>query len=46
MLSVNAENEPASALYQNCGFCLTGASFSGRIGPERIMVGKITSILA
>lgn len=46
MLSVNAENEPAFILYQSCGFHPIGTLFEGRIGPERIMVGEIATILA
>lgn len=46
MLSVNTQNKPADALYQSCGFSFTGASFEGRIGPERIMAGEIAAILA
>ena len=46
MLSVNAQNEPARALYQSCGFRLTGDAFDGRIGPEKIMTGEIATILA
>lgn len=45
MLSVNVENEPATSLYQSCGFRLTGATFDGRIGCERIMLGTIAAIL-
>lgn len=46
MLSVNAENEPAAALYHSCGFRLTGATSDGRIGPERVMAGEISNIVA
>lgn len=45
MLSVNAGNQPGAALFQSCGFRLTGTSFEGRIGPERIMAGDLFKIL-
>lgn len=46
MLSVNVENELATAFYRSCGFRLTGATSDGRIGPEQIMVGDISNIVA
>lgn len=46
MLSVNAGNELAAALYRSYGFRLTGATSDGRIGREKIMAGDIATILA
>ncbi|QOF75037.1 GNAT family N-acetyltransferase (plasmid) [Aminobacter sp. SR38] len=46
MLAVNAENEPAAALYHSCGFRLTGATSDGRIGRENIMTGDIATMVA
>jgi len=37
MLTVNAENPQASALYLRCGFRNTGTIFQGRIGRERVL---------
>lgn len=44
MLTVNADNSDASALYLRCGFQPTGAIFQGRIGRERVMVCAIDKI--
>lgn len=37
MLTVNADNPGADALYLRCGFQPTGAIFQGRIGRERVL---------
>lgn len=44
MLTVNADNPVASALYLRCGFHPTGRIFQGRIGRERIMTCAIDKI--
>lgn len=41
MLTVNADNPDASALYLRCGFHPTGSILQGRIGRERIMICAI-----
>jgi RimJ/RimL family protein N-acetyltransferase len=44
MLTVNADNPDASALYLRHGFHPTGITFQGRIGPERVMICPIDKI--
>ncbi len=41
MLTVNADNPQASALYLRCGFHATGTTFQGRIGREKILACDI-----
>lgn len=44
MLTVNADNPAASALYLRCGFQPTGTIFQGRIGRERVLIGAVAEI--
>jgi cysteine synthase A len=44
MLTVNAENPQAGALYLRCGFRTTAAIFQGRIGRERVLIGDIATL--
>lgn len=46
MLSVNADNPDADALYQRCGFHPTGTIFQGRLGRERVMICSIDKLAA
>lgn len=45
MLTVNADNAGASALYRRCGFHPTGTIFQGRISRERVMICAIDKIV-
>ncbi|NGN43509.1 GNAT family N-acetyltransferase [Mesorhizobium sp. CGMCC 1.15528] len=44
MLTVNADNPDASALYLHCGFRATGVIFKGRIGQERVLACEIDAL--
>lgn len=37
MLAVNTRNQVAKAVYLNCGFIDTGATFRGPIGEQQIL---------
>lgn len=44
MLTVNADNAGASALYMRCGFRPTGIVLQGRIGRERVMMCAVDKL--
>lgn len=44
MLTVNADNPAASALYLRCRFHPTGTLFQGRIGRERVLICAVDDI--